>query len=417
MMRPKQVSNPQTWTRLRRLDLRTLANEVGNEAVFHLVRWPSTGEGRRVKEITEEIAQLLGGQQSLGSLRIAFADLQRAAQMLKEIEHNIFFKGELAHKPITARRNDKRMMGDLLRYAIDEVEQYISNYKFPLPPDQTPEEELSDLVPKQKIGPAQFIVSNGVIKIHHSAAAAESRDVQNVESAREAILENGEWISENLTSSNADRRLISVLQEMQTRLRSQQDIIQLAVFNISCQQVFERFEQELPSAVSGRLQAYAVSLSMYVSQFPEWVRFSENAAQAEYTLADINTLKAAGEDLARSLFDVPEAIDPEVPRTLRWLLEAIGNPKRAAKRSVFAALRTIENLIALIFSTLGELLGGAKEGARKGIKLAVSGVVAVGLLTAAAKVATRLSPAATRIVQTQWLGKAANVVIANLEKE
>ncbi len=410
-MRKPIIRNPQTWTRIARLDLRRLANDIGNEAMYLSGRWPASGEGRRVKEASEQVSRLMDGQQPVNSLSRAFAELQIAASALGALSSNSFFDKHLSMLATRANDGDRTPLGQILKDTVGSVTQYIDEYEKKPIPTATVAAQILEVTPPQKVGPIEFVFRDGMLRIQQIASSPADADRHNVEQAREALLEIGGSLYAELASSNADRRILETLSDLQTRIRSGANVIALGVANIACQLVFATCEDELAPAVVARLQAYSINLGMFVGQFPEWIRYSENAAIAEYSPQDIDAIHSAGRDLADNLKSAAETVDPEIPRTIRWMVAAIKNPSMAAKRSVFAAIRTIENFVSVVFKTFGELLGSVKDGAKKGTVVAVSGVVVVALLTAAVNVAKSVSPTAARVIQTTWLSKAADLVL------
>ncbi len=409
--------NPQTWTRLKRIELRKLANDVGNEALLIHDKWPRSGEGRAIKSATESISRRLDGLQQTGTLQSAFGELTSAANYFAAILQNKFFQAEMAGKPIKRRRGDRSTMGQLINSASSDVLAYIENYEFPVETSRDHLRELERVIPTQKIGPIQFEYVSSVLRVKHAGAMPEDADKANVESAIKALRKTAKQISVELTNSNCDRRLLAVTDDLVARLKSRQDIVQLGLANIAAQMVFDSSKQEVPDLLFAQLQAFSISLSMYVAQFPEWARFSENAAMAEFTPADVKGVYQAGSKLVQDLEGAQKAVDSEVPRTLRWMLETIRNPRLATKRTVFAAIRTIENLVSIMLKSFGEVLVSIKDGTTKGVKLATAGIVATALLVAAADAAKGVSPAAARILQTHWLSKAADIVLKKLLPE
>jgi hypothetical protein len=301
-------------------------------------------------------------------------------------------------------------MGERISELTAEVGNFIKHYTENKPTEITAH-NLRDIVPDQKIGPVQFAFKNRVLSVRHSPAVISDVDKKSALAARKSLLQNGEWILNNLRSSNQDPRLIETLEEHQGRLRKNSDIIQLGISSLSCQMTFDRFEQEMPEAVATRMQAYTIGNGMYLGQFPDWIRFSENAAIAEYSERDVQLIYSAGVDLIGELIGVQEVVSPEVPRTLTWILNTIRDPRLAVRRAVFAAIRSLENFVSKIFIELGKILEGGASGIRKGVELATKGVVTIGLLAAAAHVATAVSPSAAKILQTTWLQKAAKIVL------
>ena len=410
------LKNPQTWVRVKRVELHRLANEIGNEAISILSRWPKSGEGRAIKELTEQISRRLDGQQPGGGFAVALDELQFAARQFEVIGKNEFFIREMANNPLKSRKGDSSPMLDHINTVIIEVRNFATNYPPKPKSEATTTEILEEIIPPQKIGPAHFEIVGGVLRLRHIPATIEQIDEHNADRARKGLIESGDWLLSNFRSSNADVRLIETIEDIQTRLKSNEDIIQLGIASIACQLVFSSYEQEFADVIAARMQAYCITVGMYVGQFPQWIRFSENAAMAEYDPADILTLYSAGQELVSKLRDAGPSVDPEVPRTLSWMLEAIRDPNKAVRRTVFAAIRTIENLVVNVFSAFGDVLNGAVSGTKAGTKLAFQGLVAVGLLTAAAHVATAVSPAAAKVLQTNWMGKAAKIVLEALKK-
>lgn len=108
------IGNPHAWSRVKRIELRDLANDVGQEAVLLLAKWPTSGEGRAVKAATELVARRLAGGQQIRSLRDAFEDLDASAKQLASLPGNSFFATQLAHKPIRRRGRDRSTMSQLI---------------------------------------------------------------------------------------------------------------------------------------------------------------------------------------------------------------------------------------------------------------------------------------------------------------
>ena len=214
-----------------------------------------------------------------------------------------------------------------------------------------------------------------------------------------------------LEESNHDRRLRDIVSDIKSRLSISQDIIQLGIFSITCQLVIDRFEEELPAVWSAQLQAFSIGIGMYVAQFPEWLRFSDNAATAEFAIEDVTRLFQSGTSLVEELRNAGSAVDPEVPQTLAFLLEAIKDPRRALKRTVFAAIRTVENLVSAVLRSCGVVLGSVSKGIAQGVALSTKVITASSILVIAAHAAVPIDPAAGRVLQTTWLGKAGKLIL------
>jgi hypothetical protein len=140
---------------------------------------------------------------------------------------------------------------------------------------------LGRVLPSAQVpAPAQFRIDRGRIRVAHQVSRPDSEDTQNVHSASEELLRNGQKIINELSRSNCDKRLIEGFEELQARISSQEDVIRTGITNITCAHLFERSQKELPDAVYGMMQGHSVAVSMYVRQFPEWRRFADQAAAA-----------------------------------------------------------------------------------------------------------------------------------------
>lgn len=383
-----------------------------------MARWPSTGEGRSVKALTESITRRLDGQQPTRDLDLAFNALLKSAQDFQDIIENSYFIGSLAQKTIkrvNARQTET--MQEVIAQVIDDTRSYVETYLAALPPPPTQAakaaNEVAELVPEQKTGPLRFAIIDGIVRVEHQPAMIVSRDIPNVTAARQELIAAGKAGAEYLRSANFDYRLTDEVESIIARLSASQDIIALGVAAISFQQIVGSFEDELPNFWSAKLQGLSLGLSMYVAQFPEWMRFAENAADAEYSSEDVNRLYVAGYTLTEHLKTQGQLVDPEVPRSLAFLLESVRDPRRAAKRTVFAAIRSIENLISVIIKAFGTILSGIPEGAKKGVVV----ITASTLLYAAANAAVHIDPAAGRVLRTSWLGKAGKLILDNMKSD
>lgn len=416
------INNPQTWSRLTRSRMRQLANLIGNEVMRSMAKWPQSGEGRSIKAATESISRRLDGQQPLRDLQRAFDELISSANDFQSILNNPYFRGGLGLSTVK-RANSREVdtFSSVIEGLINETQVYIQSYLKSLPPPPTPAEiaalEVAELVPEQKTGPLRFALVDGVVRVDHQSATPAARDLQNVNAARQELVAQGRAGAEYLRTANFDPRLTEEVLGIVARLEAVQDVIALGVAAISFQQVVDSFKEELPDFWSAKLQGFALSLSMYVAQFPEWMRFAENAADAEYSSDDVTRLYVAGHNLTEQLKVEGQLVDPEVPRSLAFLLESVRDPRRAVKRTVFAAIRSIENLISVVVKAFGTIVSGTAEGAKKGVSSATTIIVGSTLLYAAANAAVHIDPAAGRVLRTSWLGKAGKLILDNMKKE
>ncbi len=414
MARRKPNQNDQTWVKVKRLELRRLAALVGDEALTNLKSWPANGDGRLVKEITERISRRLADTQVSLSLGKLIEQIDETLMEFESILRNRFFIEHMGLVPVKASvgsRPLRNYVEDIILDIRDDLYEIVSA----LPSGPTPAEQLQDLTPRQRTGPLRFEVRDGLLTIQHQAANIEASDRRNAESALTELLHTGNALTSYFETSNVDRHLREMIKDIVDRLVSRQDIIQIGIAAIGCQIVVDRLSEELPDFWAARTKGFALGLGMYVAQHAEWQKFSEKSSLADYSQDDVRVLYHSGIQLVTKLRAAPEGVDPEVPRTLSFLLETIQDPGRALKRTVYAAITSIENMVIVIVRACGGIIGAIPEGAQEGVKVATKASVAAALLLIAGTVATQIAPAAGHVLQTNWLKEAGKIILESVK--
>ncbi|WP_303828901.1 hypothetical protein [Asticcacaulis taihuensis] len=270
---------------------------------------------------------------------------------------------------------------------------------------------IRDVLPEQKIAPAQFDVLNGrLVVVHQKASNGPDSDIAS--SARKALVETGQAVIDKLRETNCDRRMLDVVVNLQEKLQSQQDIVELGVFNISCEVVAAKFENELPDVVGAMLLAHSRGISGYVAQFAEWRTFTENAALAELSSADVRRLHESSGQLVEKLEKAPEVADPEVPKTIKLLRTLIADPTSIPKRAGYALLITLENLWSRVYGYAAEFLDST---IKKTIAISAT-AVAVTLVSIAAANALDLVPVTSKLADSAWVQTATKIIRRQLEE-
>jgi hypothetical protein len=275
---------------------------------------------------------------------------------------------------------------------------------------------LRSILPSQKIAPAQFAIENERITIKKKPSKADASDLSNIESAKSELQRNGEKIIRELRQSNCDRRLLDNVEYLQAQLIDSADAIKIGITNLGCEIMCTAFDHELPSAVSSMLKAHTRGIQLFVGQFPEWNKFLENAASAQLESSDVTQLRAAAEDVIEKLRARPDVVDPEVPRTLSYLTQLLENPSASGKRAAFAFLRSMENLISLIFQYGTEFGQKTVSKSIEAASTAASKIVVITLLTLALGSATAIGPIASKVPEMNWLQTASEIVKKQLKK-
>jgi hypothetical protein len=284
---------------------------------------------------------------------------------LKKIIYDLKYSAMLARTPFLFSEGiDPYKLSDLPISVLDafaSVERNLSDSVwFPEPLfEMAP--TLRQIVPRQKIAPVQFQISNSKIVVSDRKSLLRKADSPNIEAAKAELQRNGDKIISELLLSNCDRRLLASVQELQAQFQGEIDAIKIGLMNIGCEMMCNSSEAELPVTVAAMLRAHTRGVQMFVGQFPEWARFVENAAEADLDQADITSLKAASQTLVEAMKKQPELVDPAVPRTIAYLSEMLDSPTKAGKRAAFAVLRSLENLVSRVFGYGAEFLEKTAE--------------------------------------------------------
>ncbi|NKM55859.1 hypothetical protein GFL21_15210 [Rhizobium anhuiense] len=275
----------------------------------------------------------------------------------------------------------------------------------------SPEEasaRLANIVPLQKVAPVQFQIDQDRLKVEHHYSKSHPADQNNVTAARDALLDQGNRILESLRTSNCDPRLLDALKQLHSNLHDMQDVVRLGIQNIACEELRLGFEPELPTALAALIKGHTTAIGLYVAQFPEWQQFADNAARVELNPDDIRQLRNTAYDLVAEL-EEDDRVDIEVPASIKFLADAVKDPAHASKRTSFALLRSLENLIAKIFRYAADLVSETAGEIKKTVSKTVAGVVGrfVGIVLAGAMA---VLPVYGKFADTAWMKSAAPLV-------
>lgn len=274
--------------------------------------------------------------------------------------------------------------------------------------------DLARIVPAQQVAPVQFRVTDGKIYISDSSTEVVTEDRATVESALEYIENSGTKLLDSLAHSNCDTRFVDTVKELQEQLANRGNVVAIGLANMACSIMSSKYGDELPDTIAAMLQSYTTSVSMYVSQFPEWAQFTSKAAAIELDAGDISEIEASAQEIIGNLKANPHLADPQVPRTIEAVKEFLNFPGASAKRAAFAMLRTIENLVASIIThSISFLDKTANSLVDKGS--AVAATVLIGLLGIALTGASGIGGAAAH-AGSPWVKQAIEMVQKEIER-
>lgn len=304
----------------------------------------------------------------------------------------------------------------LLRDTIqpDAVRQFLASGSDEAEPVEV--SQLRTIIPEQKIAPLTFEILNGKITLAAKPNIIPPEDLGNVRAARAELVAQGARALEELEDSNCDKRLVASILYLQEQLLEEGNIVQLGLSNLAAKVMCDGFHEELPIAVASMLGAYTRGVDLYVSQYPEWNRFLENAGAVKLDNSDVVVTHRLTRSIIKSLEQRSDLVDPRVPKTLARLNEFLQSPGTMSKRAAFAVLRSIENLVSSVFSYGTEFLAKTATRVSDDISLAASKVIVVGLLTLALGGAAAITPVAGKISEMGWIKNAVELVERQLKR-
>ncbi|WP_155911943.1 hypothetical protein [Methylobacterium sp. 77] len=269
---------------------------------------------------------------------------------------------------------------------------------------------LKRIVPQQKIAPIQFKIENNKIAIDRKPSVANKRDTSNIDAAKQKIAKDGNDIIEKLKQSNCDKRLIENLEILQNSILANENAVQIGMNNISFGVMSAVYKNELPDALNANLQAHSLNVNMFIAQFPDWARFSENALAVETTEDDIVAVKSSVTSIIEHLEEDAEIAEPAVLRAFKQLGSLLNNPSQASKRAAFAVIRTAENLFSKIFHHTILFFEDIIKDSANDIKKVVSKTITGSLVALAINGATELTDLSAKINELSWLKNAIEIV-------
>jgi hypothetical protein len=265
-------------------------------------------------------------------------------------------------------------------------------------------------IPSQKLAPVEVDIHQSKLVLKPRTIIGDKSDHSNIEQAATSLLESGQRIISELSKTNCDGRLVASVQELQKQLETRQNVIQLGLMNISCDTVCKKLDDELPNAVSALIVAHCRGVDLLLSQYPEWVRFLENAHASQLTDADTELVREAGHVLVQAMQNRPQLVDPEVPTTLLRILELALHPGTSMKRFTFAIIRSVENIVSKIYLYGIELIDATVKATIDKTSKNIARLAVYGLLVMAVQGSHALAPVAEKISELGWLKKATEAI-------
>lgn len=274
---------------------------------------------------------------------------------------------------------------------------------------------LKSIVPEQKVSPVQFEILEGKLSVKAQTGKIMPGREEIVSIARDDIIRRGENLINELRNSNCDPRLLKNIEELQNTLIGSANPIQTGLSNNACDHLAKVFSAELPNATSALLLAHVSSVSMYLSQFPDWRAFSTASDVVDLSSVDIAALSQTLGQVAKTLTDQPDLSHPDVPKTITEIRNFLVDPKKSTKNAALAAARTLENLVIRIFGYGADYIDQSVKKTVERLATLTSRIVVVSLLSTALLAAANLSALEGSIGGIAWMRDAAQIVSRQID--
>ena len=265
-------------------------------------------------------------------------------------------------------------------------------------------EQSSITLPSEKVAPFHYSFDGDRLTVNKQPAGADLAGA--IASAQALLLEQGARLMEDLRKSNGDRRLFEAFVALHQKVSDGHDIVQLGLLNITFEGALRGAESEISNILAEVLRGHAVGVRHYLAQFPEWVQFSDAAAELEVTREELGNLSTQVGVLAEAL-EKQAAVDDEVPRTLRLLADLHVDTPVKLRRAGLAIVRTLESLALSVFRRSASFAVSTLDRTTD----QTSTLIATGLAPVIA--ITILHVGATFIAGTdaEWLKPAAEIIL------
>ena len=277
-------------------------------------------------------------------------------------------------------------------------------------------QELQDIVPPQKIAPIKFEIMDGVLSIRYEVDGVPDEDKGNVDFAHQMLVESVSALKEELNNSNCDRRLLNSVQNIKSALDNRENVIKLGMLNDEVRMMSAAFSEEISPAIVSMLSSMSINIQTYLAQFPDWVRFSQNALSVKLSETDIERIAGMSRDIRSRISQTAEFVDEEVPKTIQFFENLIAEPGAASRRAGYAMFRSLENMVSKIFEYGAKFIDDIVRKTSDSVSSVVGKGAALMLLSLALPTALGLSSLTSKISDTQWLKIASEIVDKALSK-
>lgn len=228
----------------------------------------------------------------------------------------------------------------LVEEAIYELEKIRGNQTAVLP------------IPQQSLAPIKVRIAEGRLTLDQETPPHQKSGSPELRSVRKHLRDEISRICENIRATNVDRRFVKLVEVFENLLEHEADskIIALGMHVRLAEQALTQAAEDLPEICAIEIRGFLANINNYVNQFTDWAQFLEIARFEEIDSVSINEVGAVADKLKAKLEQATDVVDPKVPRSISFVREFLRAPKSFSKTSIYAVVRSLENLFIGVIS-------------------------------------------------------------------
>lgn len=255
-------------------------------------------------------------------------------------------------------------------------------------------DDVLEAVPGQKTAAFQFSFSGDVLVVVDQSLRPNDREKEMALAALEAAIEHGEYVNEDIATTNVSPRLKEAFHRLQSTMASYKNIVQVGARAQICNRLVQSEADELSPSLFGLLLGHIETVFSALAQFEEWRIYSENAAALPIDSDTAKSLASSTRILASHLRSERSA-DPAVADALESVAGWVEDQELPDKRDVLSLSRTLENVWSVVSKAV---LAIGRETVALG-RTAAAGLILGVLLMHAAQVV----PVISKVPGAEWI--------------
>lgn len=270
--------------------------------------------------------------------------------------------------------------------------------------NQLQPDDVLEAMPAQKTAAFKFQFLDGRLTVVDEPLTPRASEASIAEAALEAAVDQGQFVSDDLASSNTSPRLKEAFSRLLQAMIDRKGVVQIGMRATACSKMIAAASDELSAIQAGLLVAHIDGVFSALAQFEEWRLFNEQSAAANVDAASVKILAENARNLGRQLKQsdsVDQAVSDALSTVSDWATEDI----KPDPRDTLSLARTIENCWLAICR---EALLVRQEVAAQARKVVAAGIVAIALGTALLSV-----PIIGKLPGGQWIEFAVSYFKAN----